>query len=136
MGNTPNVRLPRCLVKTGNTNNSVKQSHKSMRKSKAFVPGTPNSRIPPGSPRPEDLFSNEELKSARLVAMQGPFVEPKTGELLSQFYQKYAPDKDDDEHIGKIIQSGMELSMLNQKLRDKYGVDLDDFVLAQGGELK
>jgi hypothetical protein len=106
------------------------------RKSKAFVPGTVgSSRIPAGSPRPEDLFSQDELKSARLVAMQGPFVDSKTGELLAEFYKEYSPDKD-QEHINKIIQSGMELSMLNSKLREKYGVDLDDFVLARGGELK
>jgi hypothetical protein len=100
---------------------------------KSFVPAS-NSRLPYGSPRPEDLFSSEELKSARLVATQGPFVDAKTGDLLVEFYKKYSPEKD-DEHIQKIVQSGMELSLLNQKLRDKYGVDLDDFVLQNGGQL-
>jgi len=68
--------------------------------------------------------------------MQGPFVDAETGKLLSAFYKKYAPEKDDEEHISKITQSGMELRMLNDKLREKYGVDLDDFVLANGGTLK
>jgi len=103
---------------------------------KSFVPALPNSRSPLGFPRPEDLFTNDELKSARLVATQGPFVDGRTAELLVAFYKKYAPEKNDDEHINKIIQSGMELSLLNEKLRDKYGVDLDDFVLQNGGELK
>ena len=67
--------------------------------------------------------------------MQGPFVDASTATLLAEFYQQYSPDKDED-HINKIIQSGMELSMLNSKLREKYGYDLDDFVLARGGELK
>ena len=66
--------------------------------------------------------------------MQGPFVDAKTGELLARFYKKYSPDKD-DEHIAKIVNSGMELKLLNSKLRDKYGVDLDDFVLQNGGTL-
>lgn len=98
------------------------------------APSSPNSWIPAGSPRPEDLFSQDELKSARLVATQGPFVEASTGLLLRKFYDKYSPEKDED-HIMKIIDSGMELKMLNQKLRDKYGVDLDDFVLQSGGKL-
>ena len=105
-------------------------------KRKSFLPAlNPNSRLPPGSTRPEDLFTNEELKSARLIATQGPFVDAKTGELLAEYYKVYSPDKD-EEHIMKIVSSGMEMSLLNQKLRDKYGVDLDDFVLSRGGDLK
>jgi hypothetical protein len=100
------------------------------------VPGSPTQGLFAGiNPRPEDLFSNEELKSARLVAMQGPFVDARTGELLAEFYKVHCPDKN-DEDIARIIQSGMELSMLNNKLRAKYGLDLDDFVLQRGGELK
>ena len=51
--------------------------------------------------------------------------------MLARFYHKYSPDKGED-HIVKIIESGMELSYLNQKLKDKYGADLDDFAIAEG----
>lgn len=74
------------------------------------------------------LFSNEELKSVRLVALQGPFVDSKTAVLLSQFYAVHCPDNTDtEEKIATIIESGMEVKMLNDKLRLKYGKDLTDF---------
>lgn len=103
-------------------------------RSQGSASGSP--RIPQGFPRPEDLFSQDELKSARLVASQGPFVTEETGKLLREFYEKYAPEKSNTEFINNIVHSGMELSMLNQKLRAKYNMDLDDFCVAEGKTLQ
>jgi hypothetical protein len=81
-------------------------------------------------PLTDPLFSKEELKSARVVGVQGPFVDEKTGQQLRAFYTKYAPEMENEgkeEKILTIVQSGVAVSLLNSKLKAKYGADLDDF---------
>lgn len=63
----------------------------------------------------------------RLVALQGPFVDSKTGELLREFYAKFCPGEDLADKIATIVESGMEIRMLNEKLVAKYGKDLNTF---------
>ena len=60
-----------------------------------------------------------ELKSARMVALVGPFVDPTTGEQLRRFYKMVGAEIDEDK-IKAICRSGMPLAELNQKLREKY----------------
>ena len=81
-------------------------------------------RMPrPARQRSEDDF---DTKSARLVAMQGPFVDQSHAQPLRDFYAKLAPQKD-EEHVQAIVQSGIPVADLNQLLREKYGCDLDTF---------
>jgi hypothetical protein len=83
----------------------------------------------------QEMFSHEELKSARMMASVGPFVSLEHAQALSDFYKKYAPEKDTEEFITAIIETGVEVAMLNEKLRETYGADLDDFALQNGQEL-
>jgi len=84
---------------------------------KTFVARTPGERDD------DDL---DPVKSVRLIAEQGPFVDQATAEQLRKFYKKFAPQKD-EEHIIAIIRTGVSVATLNEKLREKYGCDLTDY---------